>query len=407
MRLVPPLVLGLVLVAGCARGEKVRVRVTPRVSRIDQPVHVYVTGTGGRDVVELRLVGRDARGRRWSSSARFRAHRGRVEPDHDAPLAGSYRGVWGAGLLASLSRPATGLDSFARRPGRPVRFRLEVLVRGKRAAAASFSRRLPAVDARALSVRDAGFYGRYYAPARPAHRAPPVLLFGGSEGGLPSNRIPALLAARGHPTLSLAYFAAPGLPSTLSRVPLEYFAGALRWLRARPEVAGSRVAVVGVSRGSEAAQLLGAHYPGLVGAVVAAVPSNSAICGLPACTGPAWTFRGRPVPYTRQFDFTQPTDDPAAVIPVERIGGPMLLVCGGRDAVWRSCAYSKAILARRRHFGRSGDMLYAYPRAGHFVGSLLPFLAVAPRWLAFKEPDERAREDLWPRVLSFLDRAPG
>jgi hypothetical protein len=64
-----------------------------------------------------------------------------------------------------------------------------------------------------------------------------------------------------------------------------------------------------------------------------------------------------------------------------------------------------AIVARRRRFGRSSrDLAFAYPKAGHLVGSLLPYVVVAPRWLYFKPADERGREELWPHVLLFLAR---
>jgi hypothetical protein len=46
----------------------------------------------------------------------------------------------------------------------------------------------------------------------------------------------SLLAMNGYPALALAYFAAPGLPATLAGVPLEYFARAVRLLRAQPGV---------------------------------------------------------------------------------------------------------------------------------------------------------------------------
>lgn len=403
------LLLATILVAGCSSGGRnVRVRVIPSRSLADEPVHVRVAGLEPDQRVVVRLSARDARGRLWRSRASFRADAGgEIDLDRTPPVSGSYRGAWGGGLLASLARPAPPTGDFYRwSASGPQAFRVDVLVGGERLGGVKFYRRLPRVRQRLLTTVGAGFYGRYFAPPRGHPLRRPVLVFGGSEGGLSFRRIlPALLAWRGHPTLSLAYFRAPGLPPQLKRIPLEYFARALRWLRARPGAGRRRAAVVGVSRGSEAAQLLGVHYPGLVGAVVGAVPSNSAICGLPDCSGPAWTFGGRAVPYTRELDFTQPTDDPRAVISVERIHGPLLLVCGGRDAVWRSCAYARAIEARRRRSGRaSGDVVYRYPRAGHFVGALRPYAIPAPRWLYFKPADERAREDLWPHVLSFLAR---
>jgi dienelactone hydrolase len=398
--------VSLLAICGCSSGNGVQVRVTPASSRLDQPLHIRVTGLGRGETAVVRVRAEDARGLEWQSAANFRGDdRGELDLDHATPTHGAYNGAWGMGLLASLTTRSSVPVAFTSPKERSTTFHVDVLMGGKTAASTEFRRGLPKVEQQSLSVAQAGFFGRYYAPPPGKPRTAPVVIFGGSEGGLTFSRVPTLLAWRGHPTLSLAYFDEPGLPRTLSQIPLEYFARALRWLRARPEAGSRRVAVIGVSRGSEAAQLLGVHYPSLVGAVVAAVPSNSAICDLPRCTGSAWTFRGRPVLFTKQLDFTEPSDNPAAVIPVERIHGPLLLVCGGKDSVWRSCPYTRAILARRRRLGRSRhDAAYAYPRAGHFVGSLLPYGAAAPRWLAFKPADERAREDFWPRLLSFLAR---
>ena len=96
-----------------------------------------------------------------------------------------------------------------------------------------------------------------------------MLVFGGSDGGLSGTLVAALLAAHGYPALALAYFNAPGLPAQLSDIPLEYFATALRWLRAQPQVDPRHVLTLGVSRGSEAALLLGAYYQRLVDGVIA------------------------------------------------------------------------------------------------------------------------------------------
>jgi pimeloyl-ACP methyl ester carboxylesterase len=61
----------------------------------------------------------------------------------------------------------------------------------------------------------------------------------------------------------------------------------------------AKIAVLGVSRGSEAAQLFGVHYPGLVHAVIASVPSDAAICSYPGCRTAAWTLGGKPLRSSR------------------------------------------------------------------------------------------------------------
>jgi pimeloyl-ACP methyl ester carboxylesterase len=168
----------------------------------------------------------------------------------------------------------------------------------------------------------------------------------------------------------------------------------------------SRLAVLGVSRGSEAAQLLGVYYPHLVHAVIASVPSNVALCSYPGCTGPAWTLRGKAVPYTSEFDQTSPTDNPAAVIPDQRIQGPVFLACGEADETWISCPFARATLHLLNvHHDRWTHVLYAYPGAGHPVGELIPYepdsaavAALDPTYAT----DQKARVLLWPHVLSFL-----
>ena len=68
--------------------------------------------------------------------------------------------------------------------------------------------------------------------------------------------------------------------------------------------------MLGSSYGSEAALLLGVHYPSLVHAVVALVPSSVVTCGIvgagrvtlttPRCLGSPWTLGGKPLPHTQR-----------------------------------------------------------------------------------------------------------
>lgn len=61
-----------------------------------------------------------------------------------------------------------------------------------------------------------------------------VVLIGGSEGGITAWGMASLLASRGHPTLLLAYFKAPGVPRRLERIPIEHFGKALLRLAEAP-----------------------------------------------------------------------------------------------------------------------------------------------------------------------------
>jgi dienelactone hydrolase len=182
-----------------------------------------------------------------------------------------------------------------------------------------------------------------------------------------------MFAAHGYPVLSLAYFGASGVPATLERIPLEYFARAAALLARQPGVDPRHVLAWGVSRGGEAAMLLGVHYPQLVHGVIATSTSDHVYAGLPDAHAPAWTLHGRPFPFGSASDFSIPgaPSSPASVIPVERIAGPVITVCGAADALIPSCPFAEAIAHRRGDRGtRLGDIHLAYPRSGHLVGGL-------------------------------------
>jgi dienelactone hydrolase len=401
------LVLSLAACAGATsngRGARARVAVSPARTSVDEPVHIVVRSLAPRQLVSLSLRSVDSRGIPWASSAAFRADRsGVVEVDRAAPVSGPYLGAWGMGLLAMLvaAKPDPGQAYYWDRR-RSQTFTLTVRSGGTRLASTTFRRRFVSRPVRRehKPLSRNGFYGDY-STARVAGRRPAILAIGGSEGGdLGAFLASEALAARGYPVLDIAYFKEPGLPQTLSRVPLEYFARALAWLRAQPHVDPKRIVALGVSRGSEAALLLGAYYPQLVHAAIAIVPASVAVCSYPSCDGPAWTFGGKAVPYTRQLGAVYPTDNPAAVIPVEGIRGPVLLECAGNDQIWPSCPYAAAIMRRLdAHHDPHRHSLYRAPGAGHFIGSLLPNEPVATGNTPF---DEIARETFWPQLLGFL-----
>lgn len=395
--------------AGCGGGTRVVATVTPHDSLATQPVSIRVTGLKAHERVTLAVHATDERGQRFSSSESFHASAQGVLDTARAPAArgGSYYGVWQMGPVTAMT--AKPPAAFFWENTRPYTFTLTAAAAGNRLARATFTRRLSRTRlvGTTLTARDDGLVGTYVRPAGAAHE-PALLQFGGSEGGPGDAFLATAFAAAGIPTLTLGYFHATGLPPDLHNVPLEYFERALRWLDRQPEVDPRHVTVLGISRGSEAALLLGVHYPSLVHGVIAAVPSNVVNCGIHVegvggCIGPAWTIDGKAVPYTTDFGSPRPDDVPRAVIPVERIKAPIMLVCAESDEIWPSCSYAHAILHRlhARH-GTRDVRLYTYPAAGHLVGAILPY---EPDLFAYDQGTEQARERDWPHVVAFVKRA--
>jgi dienelactone hydrolase len=212
--------------------------------------------------------------------------------------------------------------------------------------------------------------------------------------------------------LALAYFRADRLPSHLVEIPLEYFERAVRWIKQRDDIASDRLGLLGVSRGSELAMLLATRMPD-VRAVVAYAPMNAVSYGIPPGPRPweqprraTWTYGGALIPFYAGT-LPPPEDDPA-VIPVEQIRGPVLLIAGASDRLAPSAAMGEAVIRRLRNHGhRYRDTLVTYADAGHSVA--FPYIPVTPRLsLGGTAPGmARADRDSWQVVLQFLSAALG
>lgn len=403
---------------GGSPGHHASIEIAPQLSRLSQPVSIRVSGLASDSVFTVRLSSVDADRTRWTSSARFRSTQdGTIELDRDKSLGGSYSGVNRMGLMETLApQRTTGAAGLYWWSGVQV-FRVTVSPQGGDPVAhATFRRQVgPGVRSTTQTVAAEGIDGVFYRKpgGSTGKPRPAILAFGGSEGGNSMSFVGDALAASGFPTLTLAYFHARGLPRHLTTIPLEYFAKGLRWLAGQPGVDPRRIYILGVSRGSEAAQLVAVHYPKLVYGVVLGVPSGVVQEGLTGGTGlssrpagvSAWSFHGKPFPYAVHLNNPHPALVPESVIPVERIRGPMFLVCGGSDQVWSSCPFSQAIMERlATHHDRFAHVLAAYPDAGHGVGFLVPYEPNAAAGSAGgrPHPDQLALAEVWPRLITFL-----
>lgn len=295
---------------------------------------------------------------------------------------------------------------------------------------------LPQIELRAPGptgqrIAEDGLFGNYF-PASGTGPQPAVLLLGGSEGGLGggAHQMALALQAEGFAVFHLAYFGAPGQSDTLERIPLEGFDKGLDWLKAQPGIDPVRIAVMGASKGAEAALLVAARRPDLA-AVVAGMPTSVAWNGINWGSGgqskhASWSASGKAVPTMPFGDWDQADgiisvyrtiEDPArshaaarAAIPIERAAAPVLLVCGEAETMWPACPMARQVAARSK--ARSGPpvTVLAYADAGHFVfGPPLaadhPFYERLGEYGGSASGNAAARADSWPRVVAFLKRA--
>ncbi|MCW3846337.1 prolyl oligopeptidase family serine peptidase [Sphingomonas sp. LB-2] len=276
-----------------------------------------------------------------------------------------------------------------------------------------------------IPVREQGLVATWYPPAS-GKRGPTLLVLGGSEGGEEGGkRLGEAFARQGYGVLALAYFKADGLPQQLQEIPLEYFDTAVAWLVRQPLADPKRIAIYGISKGGETALLVASRRPEIK-AVIAVVPSSVVWQGINfadyTSVKSSFSLNGQPVPYI-PYDTSAPFtgvydlylrslkfagEHPDAAIPVERIGGPVLLLSGRADTLWPSSAMADQVMARLDARGfRYPHRHIAYPDAGH-AGAIPPDDGHGRPATAFNalggttEGNAAARADSWKQALAFL-----
>ena len=205
-----------------------------------------------------------------------------------------------------------------------------------------------------LTIAEQGFEGHYYDAGE---REKAVVTFSGSEGGSSASDTMAwYYKQNGLSALGVTLFAGEETGENLDRVPLEYAENAIAWLKAQ---GFEKIAVDGISKGSEYALLAASRFPE-ISCVVARVPSyfvSEGMIGRKAPSGTScWSYRGEELRYTpyvvRDFDVirqlrmygefnilsynTGKDITEESIIPVENIHGPILLISTEADTIWPS-----------------------------------------------------------------------
>jgi dienelactone hydrolase len=411
MRLIALLVLLV------STGSSQSLEVTPRRVASDENAVIRATGLDPNERVTIRAELADGANHAWNSQAEFTADSsGVVDVSKLAPVAGSYKMVSSMGLIWSMKPADKGTAMYQLGRNLPPQVTHLVLVRkGHEAAKAELEQDFVAEGVQRAPVHDGDLRGMLFVPAG-KDRHPGIVVVPGSNGGAPVMQA-AWLASHGYAALALAYFRYEDLPQRLEGIPLEYFQRAFQWMASRPEIQPERLAVLGTSRGGELALLLGSMFPA-IHAVVAYVPSNVL---RPACCGGntvpyAWTWRGEPLAYLPIGNPLQGEMALRATIQVERTKGPILMISGEQDGVWRSSMMADLVLARLKsaHFTYDAQNL-KYPHAGHSAGRP----DISPAWHeGVRQPlsgrimdlggtpqgDAESSIDSMPKVLEFLKR---
>lgn len=237
-----------------------------------------------------------------------------------------------------------------------------------------------------------GFEGWFY-PAEGSDRC--IILLLGSKGNDAANKALARWVNKsGCAALGFGKWQDPEESDGISEWPLERFGKALDWLKAEGI---TKFGVMGVSMGGNMA-LLAASFYSEFSLTIALEAIDVVMEGFEEgkkegmtewCTGKSsYTWRGKPLPWQsyhltehEYFDTMQKSSrehhevrslelytslkdvPPECFIPIERIGGRLLIIAAGDDVMWESGKYARRMRERLKetpHRSRAAVKIFPY-----------------------------------------------
>jgi uncharacterized protein len=198
---------------------------------------------------------------------------------------------------------------------------------------------------------------------------PLIVGLGGSEGGnaWTSNywkKIRDQFIEKGYAFLAIGYFGAKGTPDTLQKIAIEDIHHAIKAATKNKNVNKRKIAIIGGSRGADLALLTASYYKDIK-CVVGIVASNAAFPGnTNHFTTSSWTWQNKELPFVPVNEEAVPflmkrnlrgafetmlkdsTAVSKAIIQVEKIKGPILLVSATKDEICPSTPMAEKMTER-------------------------------------------------------------
>ena len=285
-------------------------------------------------------------------------------------------------------------------------------------------------------VKIDGFHGELFRPVEDKYPGKALICFSGSDGGCEMSKLLAsVFQSHGLTTLAIAYVGEEGLPDKFVNVPIDTIEVAAKHLH---NLGYEKVGLWGISKGAELALLAGSLLPEIVNAVISVAPMSTVCQGFAKEKGivfkpqSSWSFHGKTLPYTpfeqekfpmghilwkslqikdiTMCDLYEPViqhPNPEAVIQVEKITGPILLISSKMDNMWPSELAAKKIMKRLDE----QKFPYLYQHLSYDYGSHL-FVPMELRSTKFfkgdrgknKENGRNARMDSLVKTLEFVSK---
>jgi dipeptidyl aminopeptidase/acylaminoacyl peptidase len=198
---------------------------------------------------------------------------------------------------------------------------------------------------------------------------PLIVGLGGSEGGNAWTsdywkKTRDQFIEKGYAFLAIGYFGANGTPKLLEKIAIEDIHSAIKQASNNKKVNGKKIAIVGGSRGADLALLVVSYYK-KIDCIVGLVASNVVFPGnTDHFSTSTWTFKDKELPFVPVNDEAIPyimkrdlrgafesmlkdtIAEKEAMIKVEKIRGPILLISATKDEIAPTTPMSDKIIER-------------------------------------------------------------
>ena len=200
-------------------------------------------------------------------------------------------------------------------------------------------------------------------------KQPLIVGLGGSEGGNAWastywQKTREEFLAKGYAFLAIGYFGCKGTPQILDKIAIDEVYQAIAQAKTKSKINAAKIAVLGGSRGADLALLLGSYYKD-ISAVVGMSSSHAVFPGhTQEFSTSCWTFNGKELPFVPVNEAAVPflmkrdlrgafeamlkdtAAEQKALIKVENINGPILLLSATKDEIIPAVAMGHKMIER-------------------------------------------------------------
>ncbi|XP_055731839.1 acyl-coenzyme A thioesterase 1-like [Salvelinus fontinalis] len=403
--------------------SKVCLQILPNAKCLfDEPVQLKVDRLKPRQQVDLRAEVTDDKGIVFRSSATYEANSsGTIDLTTASSLGGSYTGVEPMGLLWSL-KPNTLHTKFVKKVvSAPCLVNFSVHSKDSPGILAEVinERSLLAEGVRRIPVNEGKIRGVLFVPPEMGPH-PAVLDLHTFGRGLSETRA-SLLANRGFVVFTVSLYGHEDNPKNVTKIHLEYFEEAIQFLKNQPQVCGSGVGLLSLSKSGDLALSIATFVPGIAATVWingcnanAMIPLHNKGTVIPPLmidTKRVFGTKSGALNVKDVINDPMAVENQATLIPIERANGWFLFVAAEGDQNWDSCYFADQAMQQLKRHGKDNYESVFYPGAGHYLET--PYMPFCPSsihgvigkpvvWGGVPRSHAAAEVDLWRRIQEFF-----